>query len=170
MNMKSEQIIFYFQLGQIATSFAKLEENVRWLLVCLINDQEPVSALYIIEKNTLETNLHLIKKINVLKNFEQELINELIDKLHPLKTLRNSFIHGIWEEPIEKDGEINIEVHNYKMQYEPDKDGATWYPKKSEIYSLKKLQSITDEIQELSTNFRTLLKLFFTQKGREFFK
>lgn len=148
----------YLHLGLMSTEFAKVEEYIRNILAFLINNDNYFCALYAIEKNTLETNLQLLKKINFLVKYEESKINAIIEKLNPIKQVRNSFIHGVWSEPEEIDGEIHINVLRNKIQYiEDEGDGLpAWYGSKREAFTLKTIQLHLMTLEEIGVDLKTI--------------
>lgn len=161
--MTEAQINFYFNLGLLATEFSKMEERVRWILVVLISPHEPTTALYAIEKNAFAINLELIKKVNELKNFYREQIGQLVEQMKELTTTRNQFIHGVWDDPKVKDGEMYIEVSEGKVKKEEDDEGTNWYPTTKRTFTLLQIKDRIEKIRKINTDLQQWAVQFYAE-------
>lgn len=139
---------FYFYIGLLSARFAKMEVLVRDMLGAFISDDDVLNA-YLFEKNSLDANIKLIKTINIKYDYEKEILVGILNEVSYIKSERNSFIHGIWSEPIVKDNDIVIYCRNPKMKFEKDPSGKRWTfgkGKSVRLTFIKKLVSRIDDI------------------------
>lgn len=115
--MKEFEKDFYAHLGLLSVKFAKVEYNLSVILGKLIGTDEDLIAVSLIEKNTLSQNIELLKKINRIRNYQESIINNLIEKIGEIKNERNLFIHGIWGSPFELENDISIICDERKIRY-----------------------------------------------------
>jgi hypothetical protein len=147
---KEAQVNFYYHLGKLATSFATLEDALRYLLVMVINSEDPFPILYVIERNSFSQNLDLLRNLSRFKAVDPRTqIEKLILEIEPVRSLRNSFIHGVWEEAHKAGKEIVFELSEFKMKYEIDKDGESWMNAKRSAYTLQDIKNKTYLIEQL---------------------
>ena len=139
---------FYFYVGLFSARFATTEVLVRDMLGAFISDDNVLNA-YIFEKNSLDVNIKLIKTINVRYEYEPEILKGILSEVSYIKSERNTFIHGIWSEPISKDNDIIIHCSNSKMKFEKESNGKRWTfgsGKSVRLTFIKKLVSRIDDV------------------------
>lgn len=120
--MKNSDIEFYSQLGLLSTKFAVMEYYLFCILGELIAKDEIIITGTILENNSLAKNLELLAQINKIRNYENTAIKNLITKINGVKGIRNSFIHGLWEEPYEFENDLMITCVEPKIQYIESKE------------------------------------------------
>lgn len=69
----------YFYLGLLSTLFAKMESKLL-IIVGKHITSDFVLANTLFERNTLASNIEMLKNINDLKDFENETVKKLIQK------------------------------------------------------------------------------------------
>ncbi|KKN82559.1 hypothetical protein LCGC14_0308550 [marine sediment metagenome] len=139
---------FYFYIGLLSDRFAKMEVLVRDILGAFISDDDVLNA-YLFEKNSLDANIKLIKTINIKYDYEKKILTGILNEVSYIKSERNSFIHGIWSEPIVKDNDIIIHCSNPKMKFEKEPNGKRWsfgHGKSVRLTFIKKLVGRIDDI------------------------
>lgn len=139
---------FYFYIGLFSDRFAKMEVLIRDMLGAFISDDNVLNA-YLFEKNSLDANIKLIKTINIKYDYENEILKDILDEVSYIKAERNSFIHGIWSEPVSKDNDIIIHCSNPKMKFEKQPNGKQWsfgHGKSVRLTFIKKLVARIDDI------------------------
>lgn len=148
---------FYFHLGLLSTRFAEMETNVMSLLGSIITD-EIFLINPVIEKNSLSQNLDLLKKVNLYKEFEQEAVQDLINRISNVRKNRNLFIHGLWGKPYQKDGEVLIDCLEQKITPKMVTLGRMWASAKEHYFKLSDIISQIDELNDIIDLQNTLLK------------
>ncbi len=139
---------FYFYIGLLSDRFAKMEVLMRDMLGAFISDDNVLNA-YLFEKNSLDANVKLIKTINIKYDYENEILKGILEEVSYIKSERNSFIHGIWSEPISKGNDITIHCSNPKMKFEKQSNGKQWsfgHGKSIQLTFIKKLVARIDDI------------------------
>jgi len=147
---------FNYYLGLLSTRFAIVENNVMTLLGKLIID-EVFLINTIIEKNTLSQNLVLLRKLNLYKQFEVESMSDLITKIDHIRTERNLFIHGIWADPTEKEGEVKIHCLETKIVSKVGKYGRSWLSGREHEFKLSQLMNRVEELDQIILHQEELL-------------
>jgi len=153
---------FYFYIGLLSAKFAKMEVLVREMLGAFISDDDVLNA-YLFEKNGIDTNIKLIKTINIRHNYEPEILNAILSEISYIKSERNTFIHGIWSEPSEKDNDIIIYCGNPKMKFTKEPNRKIWSfgnGKEVRLTFIKKLASRIGDIIISQEEFIKRLKNF----------
>jgi hypothetical protein len=97
---------FYCYLGLLSVRFATMENLLLHMVSKLSGNNDDIAAFTLLENNNLHQNLELAKKLNRLRNFHADYITRLLEKIASVKKIRNSFIHGVWSSPVEKDNDI----------------------------------------------------------------
>jgi len=163
-NIPENEKEFYFYLGQMSTSFAKMEYNILTILGNLIIDDFVLTAT-ILESNSLAQNIELLKKINKYRCFETNSLSNLISKIGSVRKNRNLFIHGIWGEPFEKENDLMIICREPKILYEEKKDdkktdriAKTWTSSKSHEFRLSYIKRQIEIIEDIITAQNALIK------------
>lgn len=139
---------FYFYIGLLSDRYAKMEVLMRDMLGAFISDDDVLNA-YLFEKNSLDANIKLIKTINIKYDYENEILKGILEEVGYIKSERNSFIHGIWSEPVSKDNDIVIYCSNPKMKFEKQPNGKQWSfgrGKSVRLTFIKKLVRRIDDI------------------------
>ncbi|MEL1243680.1 hypothetical protein AAEO56_05360 [Flavobacterium sp. DGU11] len=111
-----------------------MESNIMDILGLLIVDDYILTSL-IFQGNTLQTNIELLKKVSKHRQFEKNIIDDLIGKIGNIKSKRNLFIHGVWGEPYEFENDILIKCYESRLHIETEvKNGftTTWTSKQKE--------------------------------------
>lgn len=158
---------FYFYIGLLSDRFAKMEVLVRDILGAFISDDNVLNT-YLFEKNSLDANLKLIKTINIKYDYEKEILTRILNEVSYIKSERNSFIHGIWSEPIANDNDITIHCSNPKMKFEKEPNGKKWsfgHGKSVRLTFIKKLVSRVDDIMISQKAFIERLQNFDLEFG-----
>ncbi len=112
MENNNNSVDFYSCLGKLSVKFAIMEQNCKYILNILIsqNQTDELISVTLTEDLTLSKTIELTKKLNnIVSDFEEE-INNIIDKINPIKADRNLFIHGLWQEPT-----LDKEINEYKI-------------------------------------------------------
>lgn len=143
----------FFYLGLLSTLFAKMESKLLDILGKHITS-DFVLANTLFEKNTLYQNIELLKNINKLKDFENDTVKTLINKISNIRKTRNLFIHGVWSEPIEFENDIIIVCRESKLDYSEEKvEGKIvsqlWGSKKSTEFRLSYIRKLVDNVEEI---------------------
>lgn len=133
---------FYSYLGLLSVKFAKMEYYLSLMISKLIRNDDDLISIMMIEKNNLSQNIDLIKKINLIRGFEEESIKNLLGLISQVKNDRNLFIHGIWGEPISSENDIKIVCEERKIKYEEEKgSGKTWQLNQNHVFRLTYIKS-----------------------------
>jgi hypothetical protein len=148
---------FYFHLGLLSTKFAEMETNVISILGGIITD-EIFLINSIIEKNSLSQNIELLKKVNLYKEFEQETVKELINRVSEIRKDRNLFIHGLWGTPYQIKGDIQIDCLEQKITRKMVTYGRMWASAKEHSFKLSEIISKIDELDFIIDLQNNLLK------------
>jgi hypothetical protein len=148
---------FYFHLGLLSTKFAEVETNVISILGGIITD-EIFLINPIIEKNSLSQNIDLLKKVNLYKEFEQEAVQDLINRISNVRKDRNLFIHGLWGRPYQEKGEILIGCLEQKITPKMVTYGRMWASAKEHSFKLPEIISQIDELNSIIDLQNNLLK------------
>ena len=72
---------FYAYLGLLSVQFAKMEHKLTVILCQLLGNEDNLINLIVIENNTLEKNLDLLKKINKIRHIYPQIITELNEEI-----------------------------------------------------------------------------------------
>ena len=139
---------FYYYLGLMSTKFAKIEYNILTILGLLIIEDFVLSGT-LLERNTLERNIELLKKVNQYRMFKTSLVSQMLAKLGSVKKNRNLFIHGIWSEPYIEENDLMISCSERKIQHTMLSHGNNWSSAKNHKFRIgyiKKQVLIIDEI------------------------
>lgn len=139
---------FYFYIGLLSAKFAKMEVLTRDMLGAFVSDDDVLNA-YLFEKNTLDANIKLIKTINIKHQYETEIINTILQNIATIKTERNSFIHGIWSEPENKENDIHIICSNPKMKFTKEDNSRRWTFGKGKLVRLTFIKSLAHKIDDI---------------------
>ncbi len=119
--MKDFEKEFYSHLGLLSVNFAKMESNLSVILAKLLGSDEELISEILIERNTLQQNIDLLKKINKIRGYEQSTISNLLEQISRIKSDRNLFIHGIWGFPFVENNDIMITCDERKIRYKEEK-------------------------------------------------
>lgn len=143
----------YFYLGLLSTLFAKMESKLL-IIVGKHITSDFVLANTLFERNTLAANIEMLKKINDLKEFENETVNRLIQKITNIKKIRNLFIHGVWSDPEVRVNEIFIVCRESKLDYSEKKENGNrisrqWSSCKTTEFRLSYLRKQVDHVEEI---------------------
>ncbi len=163
MEKNEEQL--YLHLGLAATQFARLESQLRNLLVLEIYPANFMVGFQTIEENTLFKNMQLLRKINPYTGLDPDRVKNVLDRIDKVRKMRNSFIHGNWGKPIEKEGEILIEVHEPKLS--KIKIGNFELPSNATVVFYT-VSEIKNQIEELKSISAELMSLYESIEGRVF--
>jgi hypothetical protein len=137
---------FYYYLGLLSTKFAEVETNIMSIVGKLVID-EVFLINTIIEKNSLSQNIELLKKLNLYREFEQEVIKNLVEKVSMLRSDRNLFIHALWGEPFLKDDKVLVSCLEPKILSRIGRYGRTWASGREHEFELSYLISRIEEIE-----------------------
>jgi len=137
---------FYFYMGLLSTKFAILEYNVLLILGKLITD-DFVLTNTLLEKNTLNQNIELLKKINRYKQFEEGKLSKLTAKISSVRTVRNLFIHGVWGTPVNKENDLIINCSEPKLAYEENNNSRKWTSARNHMFRLSYIKKLVREIE-----------------------
>jgi hypothetical protein len=148
---------FYYYLGLISTKFAILESNLLNLLGKMIID-DFVLTNTLLERNSLSQNIELLKRINKYRQFEEDTIRKLIEKISSIRVNRNLFIHGIWGKPFMAENDLMIICAEPKLLYEENERVRSWASKKNHKFRLPYLKKQVDHIDEILMAQEYLLK------------
>jgi len=145
---------FYSLLGLLSASFAKMEYRLSQILSYLIGGEHEVIRETVISNNKLHDNINLIKKINAYREIEPELINGLMIKIKSISEERNLFIHGIWHEPHEKDGQIICLCESKRIRHQVQKkelggEYSRWLRNEFHSYSIKSFEKRIREVGQI---------------------
>lgn len=151
----------YYKLGQLSTSFAEMEEGVHGIISGLISDDE-IIASYLIDKNGLDQNLQLLRKINEYKEFEVAKVKNVVDAIENVKGKRNELIHGVWSVRIIKsDNTPMIFVGSYKMVRIDTviKGKKGWASKTFKAYKFNEISETIETIKLVIENLKELTNI-----------
>ncbi len=153
--MKNFEKEFYSHLGLLSVEYAKMEYNLSKILGKLIRTDEETINVTLIEDNTLHRNISMLKKINRIRDFKASDIETIIELIGRVKNDRNKFIHGIWGNPFEDNGEIKIICEERKIKYTETKDKngivfrRNWQYNDHFMFSLTYLKEQIDTIKHI---------------------
>ena len=152
---------FYYYLGLLSTKFAKTEYNILMILGLLIVEDFVLTGT-LLEQNTLDRNIQILKKINKYRRFKSNLMSQMLEKLGSVKKNRNLFIHGIWSDPYVEENDLMISCTEPKVQLTELAHCRNWSSAKSHkfrIAYIKKQVLILDEISLTQDHLIKELKL-----------
>jgi len=154
----------YFYLGLLSTLFAKMESKLL-IIVGKHITSDFVLANTLFERNTLASNIEMLRSINDLKDFENETVKQLIQKISNIKKIRNLFIHGVWSDPIERENDIFIICRESKLDYSEKKENGNrisrlWGSNKSTEFRLSYIRKQVDHVEEILLIEDYLIKKF----------
>ncbi|MDR7132537.1 hypothetical protein J2X69_004910 [Algoriphagus sp. 4150] len=151
--MSDIQIDFYAQLGKLSVNFARMELKLSSILNYLIDVDEDLIPVILTENNSLHQTIDLVKKINKIKNFESEIIKDLLERISSVKSSRNLFIHGIWGEPFESENDIKIVCEEHKIRYQEKTTeygvDKQWKYNNFHTFTLSFLKQLTTTIEDI---------------------
>jgi len=107
----------YEKVGELSILYAKLEFNVSKILSMLINSDDETISIYLLERNTLQKNLELLRNFNRLRDFRSDDIEQLMISINKVKDRRNLFIHGLWSKPSIREGQKIAYCEERKIKY-----------------------------------------------------
>lgn len=152
-------ISYYANIGLITIRFAELESIITHIIEYFINSDNEIISHVLIGNNNLESNLTLLKKINLNRRYEEEKINKIITEIRILKDTRNLFVHGVWSEVHVEDDETYILCSNHKQVYEKVHDGRQWrrygsqkFTQENLEFEIKKIDIILLALKEILDN------------------
>lgn len=153
---------FYSRLGWLSTRFAIMEAGIMQILSRYILD-DFVLTQTLFEKNSLHVNLEILTKIIKIRSYDSEISNQLIQliqKVHTVKTKRNLFVHSIWNNPINKDGELYVTCIQSRLSSIHDvvNDIKGHSSITKEVFSLSQIIEASNKIEEIIDIEEILLK------------
>ncbi|PKB17520.1 hypothetical protein [Flavobacterium sp. 5] len=154
----AKNIHFYAAIGLTSVRFAELESLIFHIIEKLINSDDKIISSTLIEKNSLESNLNLLLKINRSRQYKEEKLYKIVTEIRPLKDKRNLFIHGVWSDVIV---EANVEYmccSNHKHIYKKLPDGREWRRYAGERFTLEELEEITIKINPILLDLLSILE------------
>ena len=154
---KNEQN-FYSLIGLISIRFAKLENAIIEMISILINSDDDIISLTLIENNSLSQNLDLLMKVNRRRDFEEDLIKSWCKQIDGIRINRNLFIHGIWSDIINSDGETFIYCEEKKLRFTKLPDGKQWNFNRHIKYSIESLKKEIIQIEKCIKDAEEMLK------------
>jgi len=148
----------------LSIRFSEIESLITHIIEKLINSDNDKVGYLLIEHNTLDRNLEVLKQINKQRAYEEEKISQTISELKSLKEIRNSFIHGVWSDvTINDKNETYIYCANHKWvkvkqipSYMKDFNGTLSRRYGSKKYTLKDLDSIIKKSEEILYRLKTV--------------
>ncbi len=155
---KCEREAFYL-LGKLSTQFAELEELVQEF-ICFLVLNENVVGQYLLEKNTLDSNLKLLEKLNEYYEFQPEIIHATIQEIYTIKQIRNNLIHGTWFiHPDNFKEKIIINVRSCKIEVISDlaKKHKSWTNITEKNYNILEVEEFIKIVTSINHRI-TLLK------------
>lgn len=137
---------FYYYLGRLSTKFAEVESNIMSILGKLVID-EVFLINTIIERNPLNQNIQLLKRLNLYREFETAAMQKMIEQVSALRSVRNLFIHSLWGEPYTKNEKVLIFCIEPKIVSEIKRHGRMWASGKEHEFELSYLISKIVELE-----------------------
>lgn len=162
--MEENEILFYSHLGKLSTQFSTLEYLIREITgLYIVKDiYEDMVFLSIIGKNSLEKNTSLLKELAYINTFgeKQRTLLEIIGKVNDVKNVRNLLIHGLWEKPINQNGEISIVCNDKSFKLTKKFSNGTQlltYPIKNPTkFKLSTIKKHITQIEELNNRLKSI--------------
>ncbi|MFH6989249.1 hypothetical protein ACHRVW_16025 [Flavobacterium collinsii] len=153
----------YFYLGLLSTLFAQMESKLL-IIVGKHITSDFVLANTLFERNTLASNIEMLKNLNNLKDFENETVKKLVEKISNIKKIRNLFIHGVWSDPVERENDIFIICRESKLDYSEKiyngRRDRMWGSNKSKEFRLSYIRKLVDHVEEILLIEDYLIKKF----------
>ncbi|NQU86897.1 MAG: hypothetical protein HQ541_14170 [Mariniphaga sp.] len=153
----------YASLGLLSIKFAIMEYNLIEILINLINNEEDLITLHLIEKNNITRNIEFIEKINKIKSFYPDHINNLLSNIKHIKRDRNLLIHGLWKEPYESKNDVEVLCEERKIKYTEQKTIAglrkTWNHNSFKNYRLSYIKKLIVKIDDIILAQNHIIKL-----------
>lgn len=161
---------FYAYLGLLSVKFAKLEFNISAILGKLINSDEDLIVITLVENNSLNQNIELLKKINRIRKYQESSIENLIEEIGRVKNERNLFIHGLWGIPYESENDVKVNCEERKIRHSVDKDmkgnkvSQTWKLNKNQTYRLSYMKKRISTIDNILLAQEALIRKLETEE------
>lgn len=163
--MNENEIKFYSHLGKLATIFSRLEYIIREItgLYIVKNTDEEMVYLSIIGQNNLRQNTSLLKELTYINNFgdEQSSLLKLIGEVNNKRSVRNLFIHGLWDSPIAENGEIFITCNDksFKLRKEliTDEQKLSYSTNITKKINLSTIQKHIIQIEKINIELNLIL-------------
>lgn len=168
--MKEFEKEFYAHLGLLSVKFAKLEFNISAILGKLINSDEDLIVITLVENNSLNQNIELLKKINRIRKYQESTIENLIEEIGRVKNERNLFIHGLWGIPYESENDVKVNCEERKIRHSVDKDmkgnkvSRTWRLNKNQTYRLSYMKKRISTIDNILLAQEALMRKLETEQ------
>ncbi|RLD48750.1 MAG: hypothetical protein DRI97_18705 [Bacteroidetes bacterium] len=146
---------FYANLGLLSVRFAKMEFKLTVILGKLIGADEELIPMLLTENLTLYRKLELIRKINKVRTHRESLMETLYAQVEDIRIHRNSFIHGVWGDPYEKDNDVFIECKVIKIKYEESEFPKQrlvkkrWTKSKTTTYRLTFIRTLITKLDDV---------------------
>lgn len=151
----------YYFLGIIATKFAEIEKHLQALLGLMAGLK--FVGYKLIESNSLEKNLQLLKELNKWEKFKETDVAYFIKGISDIKPDRNSLIHGVWEIFRDENHEPVISVRSYKSKYSIEDGKDTWKMGTQRLYSFKDMLVLIERAKELNERLKDILAAFMAK-------
>lgn len=141
---------FYAHLGLLSIQFARMEQMLRFVCSGLIGGDQFI-AQTLINKNTLDTNLKLARKLNMFRRIDEQFFKDTLNEIDTIRRDRNRFIHGIWLEPYKTKGLIQITCREFDIVQNKDSksEDISFYDRTDFIYSLEDIQMKILTVKEI---------------------
>jgi hypothetical protein len=164
--MNEIEIKFYSHLGKLSTLFSRLEYLIREItgLYIVKESHEDMVYLTIIGKNSLEKNTALLKELAYISSFgdQQRTLLKLIGDVNNIRKVRNLFIHGLWDNPTNENGDIFIVCNDksFKLKREPTIHGQrlSYNSNVAEKFNLSAIKKHIKQLEKINSGLNLILQ------------
>lgn len=147
---------FYTAFGFVTCAFARMEANLRALIAGLAFGDNSVTASVFLDSTQLTENTRTLRELARDHHDHEAAMVMIAKRIEQLRTKRNLFIHGLWEEGdfLEQGG--HAIVRDLNSVYEKKANSRQWIRGKACRYSIKDFNELIAEIEAIQNAINNL--------------
>ncbi len=147
---------FYTAFGCLASEFARLEADLRFLLAGLAFGGRSVVAAVFLDGSQLGENLRKLRKLGRQYWNEKNVFADIAGRIEKIRQTRNLFVHGLWNPRDFGEKEGVASVTDVSTCFEENESRKKWTFSQEYEFSMEDFRKLLAEVGQIRSEISEL--------------